>query len=59
MRHLEWSSSTWPRLHLLPMAGLQPRLLWLVLLAATGIITLVAGATLRRLLDGRLLVPEG
>jgi len=37
----------------------QAPLLWLVLLAASGIVALVAGATLRRLLDGRLLVAEG
>ncbi len=37
----------------------QAPLLWLVLLAVSGIVALVAGATLQRLLDGRLLVPEG
>jgi tellurite resistance protein len=40
-------------------AAWQKPLLWLVLLAASCIVAVVASATLRRLLDGRLLVPEG
>ena len=40
-------------------AAWQAPLLWLVLLAASGVVGLVCLATLRRLLDGRLLVAEG
>ena len=37
----------------------QPPLLWLVLLAVSGIVALVCVATLRHLASGRLLQPEG
>jgi tellurite resistance protein len=40
-------------------ASWQQPLLWLVLLAVTGIVTLVSAATLREVLAGRLLQPEG
>ncbi len=39
-------------------AAWQMPLLWLVLLAVSGLITLVAATTLWRLMDGRLLVPD-